>query len=224
MLVSCLKEKLEVKYSDYFVNKTQINTLNNLNIDDIDEDTLSKYLLHGHEPINYLQDKFGYNLDIIAVKRDKYKRFISLWQHLIDLTLKSGDTNSAEKMMLMNETHILNFKVSPNKEEIEFLVKKFVQENGLSENNIHLIIQLRHLFIPLSQYHKFNDKIIWFDIENMKEMENWISNKLGRKFSLLKVNSSNQIDCNLKLTNSFKDAYDKVFYEYDEPKQTKTFL
>ena len=78
--------------------------------------------------------------------------------------------------------------------------------------------------MPLSSYHKFYKKIIWFDIENLTEMEKWISNKLGKKFTLLNVNSSNKIECNLKLTESFKQAYDKVFSDYDEPKIFKTFL
>lgn len=224
MLVSCLKEKIEVEYCDYFVNKTQINTIENINIDKIDENILSAHLLHGHEPINHLEEKFGYGFDVIAVKRNKYNRFISLWQHIIDLTIKSGDIISAEKMMKMDETHILNFEVTTDKEEIQFLIKKFIQDNELSIHNVYLITNLKHLFIPLSDYHKFYKKIIWFDIENLSEMEMWISNKLGKKFKLLKVNSSNKIECNLKLSESFKQAYDKVFSDFDEPKTSKTFL
>ena len=224
MLVSCLKEKLEVEYCDYFVNKTQINTIQNIDIDKIDENSLARNLLHGHEPINYLEEKFGYGFDIIAVKRNKYKRFISLWQHIIDLTINSGDTVSGEKMKQMDEFQILNFKVTADKEEIDYLVKNFIQDNELSIDNIHLKLQLRHLFMPLSSYHKFYEKIIWFDIENLTEMEKWISNKLGKKFTLLNVNSSNKIECNLKLTESFKQTYDKVFSDYDEPKIFKTFL
>lgn len=223
MLVSCLKQKINVKYVDYFVNKTQINTVENIDINTIDENDLSYRLLHGHEPINHLEDTFGYDLDIIAVKRNKYTRFISLWQHIIDLALKAGDITSAEKMQELDETQILNFKVTTDKDEIGLLVKNFMQKYGLNENNIHLSIQLRHLFLPLSTYHKFYKKIIWFDIENLSEMENWISNKLNRKFKLLKVNSSSTIECNLKLTDSFKTAYDNVFFEYDEPKIIKTF-
>ena len=49
----------------------------------IDKSTLMNYIYHGHESIVDLQNKFGVEYPVIAVKRQRHERFYSLYKHVL---------------------------------------------------------------------------------------------------------------------------------------------
>jgi len=77
---------------------------------------------------------------------------------------------------------------------------------------------------PLSFYHNHNLKIKWFDFNKLYELEEWVSNKLGKSFKLEQSNSSKHIECNLSLNSEFISRYNSIYDYYDLPKTTKTIL
>jgi hypothetical protein len=55
-------------------------------------------------------------------------------------------------------------------------------------------------------------------------MEKWVSNKIGKEFKLKQVNSSQHIECSLKLDQNFKERYNSIYDFYDMPKINKTLI
>ena len=55
-------------------------------------------------------------------------------------------------------------------------------------------------------------------------MEKWVSDKIGKEFNLKQVNSSQHIECSLKLNQNFKERYNSIYDYYDIPKNSKTLI
>jgi hypothetical protein len=83
---------------------------------------------------------------------------------------------------------------------------------------------IRTLVSPKSWFHNNDPNIIWFDIDKIYELENWVSNITNTEFKLEKINESNKIDCNLILNDTFKKKYDSIYSEYDTFKKNKSII
>ena len=193
-----------------------------------DEEYADK-LLHPHEPIHQLEEKFGNNYEIIAVRRDRHDRFISLWKHILDEVHRTNDIHSFDILRNLNENQIFTF--TPNEISIKdseatkkLVNEKFIDKLGLSKDNPYLSTILTIALTPYSHYHNFDSRIIWFDFNELDKLENWVSNKLQLDFKLNKINSSQHFDCNLKLNDSFIKKYNSIFDRFDLQKNKKTLL
>ena len=77
-------------------------------------------------------------------------------------------------------------------------------QRSLDKTNKFLKEFIRTLISPKSWFHNNDPNIIWFDIDKIYELENWVSNITNTEFKLEKINESNKIDCNLKLNRKIK--------------------
>jgi hypothetical protein len=207
------------------------------NIDELD---IMNSIAHGHEPIVDLQKKFGIHLPIIAVKRDRHERFYSLYKHCIYDLYRCGADDVANFLknitldelfffkkedLLTHETRLLsinNFLLSKN-----LITKKILNFRNLGLNlNLeqYIVSTFYIMLVPLSILHNHNPNIIWFDIDNLSEMNKWVSDKIGKPFEIKKINSSKHIECDLKLDTLFVEKYNSVYDYYDLPKNIKTLL
>jgi hypothetical protein len=227
-LVSCFKNKIDVKHFDNrFDFDYQLNNNDFIKtITDIEE--LSNNLKHCHEPLPLLESKFGKNYDIISVRRNRYERFISSWKHCIHEIIRSGDTETANILKKLDENQILDFNAeilqtdnikNPNKFSQIFIDKFKLKSNSKYLNEVFFSV-----FIPTSYTHQNNNKIIWFDFNELDRMEEWVSEKLNKNFKLVKSNSSNKIDCNLKLTENFIKKYNSIYDRFEIIKNEKSIL
>jgi hypothetical protein len=95
---SCIVNGLDVKNlngrTDFDNSKIDFNS--------IDESNIMNFIEHGHIPLIELQKKFGYNLPIIAVARNKYQRFYSLYKHIIFEMDRIGLTDLSYKFSNFN--------------------------------------------------------------------------------------------------------------------------
>lgn len=193
-----------------------------------DDMTIIRTLPHAHEAIDLLEEKFGNHYDVVAVRRDRHERFISLYNHCIQL-VDSVDKPSADILRSLTIDDILFFKsndISARLSESdtkEKIVDVFIQKNNL-KNDIQIKQWLVILFTPHSHYHFHYSKIKWFDFDKIHELEEWVSNKLGFEFKLQKINTSKHIESNLKLDDNFIKKYNSVYDRFDLPKTNKTFL
>jgi hypothetical protein len=80
------------------------------------------------------------------------------------------------------------------------------------------------LLAPTSHWHNNDTDIIWFDINNLSKLEEWVSNITNKPFKLKKLNSNNKIKCNLELNEEFIYYYNNVYDYYDLPKNKKTLI
>jgi hypothetical protein len=199
----------------------------------IDESNIMNFIEHGHTPLIELQNKFGYDLPIIATKRDRYERFYSLYRHIIYDLDRIGLTKLSSEICNLDLNELFFFKtmdiISKRKRYdsiYSFLIKlmpeiKYNQSDSFYQYVINII---DILLTPISHWHNHDKNIIWFDINETNEIEEWVSNITNTEFKLKHVNSSMFIQPKLKLDSKFIERYDSIYEYYDFPKSNKSLL
>lgn len=225
-MATCIKNEIKIQHYHDFLNIDEQLTILKKKVHEINYDDFWMEISHGHEPISGLTKKFGNKYDIISVKRNKYERFISLWKHIIHNaqcfehgdTLKTFEQYSVKDIFFYKDYDLLD-ELS-TKEIIDVLKNKSNLKNltPYGENMLTTLIR------PCSYWHSHNANITWFDFDKLNELEDWVSEKLDRKFNLLKIGSSSKIESSLILDDEFKELYDSIYYKYDETKSKKTLL
>ena len=221
--ITCLRNYISVEHYDETFYKTWSG-----NIDmNLSNEELADTIVHGHEKLADLYKKFGYGYDIIGVRRNRHDRFISLWKHVVDLS------NSANSPLL--NVRLENLKLDDilfytkddliSEQSRVDVIREFVNRNGIKPYmNDTVRIMLYILFTPISEYHNHDPNIIWFDFDKLYELEEWVSNKLGKPFKLEKSNSSNHFKCQLSLNDEFINRYNSIYDYYDLPKIEKSLI
>jgi hypothetical protein len=222
-LITCLRNEINFRHYDDFYNNKMGPTIN-LNLDN---EKLADELLHGHEKIIDLKKKFGYNLPVVGIKRDRHERFVSLWKHIVDLTYTLTQLYDPEVSKILSNLDVdtvLFFKTQDLVPENKLkLVDRFIELSGISpyigSHNYQHISAIIHITInPLSYFHNNDPNIIWFDYENLGEFETWVSTKLERQFKLVKSNSSNRFNTNIIVEPNFIKKYNEIYDHFDKPK------
>lgn len=182
---------------------------------------------HYHEPLNRLQEKFGYNYPIIAVRRDKYDLFISLWKQLLATFQSLGEIEVFNKIKSLSVNDILFFSSNEynllNDDDLILAASKFCENNGI-QILPQYVGRILLIYKPLYWYHHNNKNIIWFDFNKLYELEEWVTNRLGRRFTMVNINSSKSIECNLNNDEYFRNKFDEIYLKYENIKETKTLL
>jgi hypothetical protein len=227
--ISCLRNNFDIE----FFKSPKLSEVDLKNLKEMDNDKLIATLPHFHERIVYLQEKFGKNYPTIAIKRDNYETFISLYKQLIRMLLLNGEPEVSEKLQNYTVDDILFF----NKEMVlgsdysrENLINEFIEKlninlkNDVITNPLFLKEFIRTLLSPKSWFHNNDPDIIWFDIDKIYELENWVSKITNTKFKLEKINESNHVDCKLILNEKFKEKYDLIYSEHNNFKKNKSII
>jgi hypothetical protein len=212
--ISCFRNKLDIKFAK--------ESLNNQYYDlSLSNEDLIKSVTHPHEPIHELDITFGSEYDIIAIKRDRHQRFLSLWKFIIQRSKIYGDA-VYEIVKSLTIEDILTFDSSKlNKTEIHAYIDLFlIKHNLISNVDVYFRNLLFILWQPTSMWHNNDTRIIWFDFDKLNEIEEWVSNKLNKSFKLLNFNTSSGIDLNID--NNFIENYNKMYDEFDLVKNKKT--
>jgi hypothetical protein len=207
--------------STSFHNSCDISGINIKNINN------TQTIEHRHERLNDLELKFGNKYDIIAIKRNRYERFISLWKHIIHLLENNYLIELSEKFKRLKLNDILFFKTLDLISDTSQYntIYEFSKRNGIQSyfdefmKNILLI-----LVRPTSFWHHNDLRIQWFDFEKLYELEQWVSNKTGKPFKMENSNGSSLIECDLKLNDDFIQRYNSIYDYYDLSKNKKTLI
>lgn len=214
----------------------------------IDKVNLMNYIYHGHESIAELRSKFGTNYPVIAVKRNRHERFYSLYKHILFDFQRLGFNSFYETFskLQLNELFFFNkenittkrlrwevicdylIKLGLLDEKIDVSVtskfRKSEEEYFKSNTKGYAVNMIDILLTPLSYWTSNDPNIIWFDFNNMGEMESWVSEKLNKPFVLHSVNSSKHMKCNIVLDDDFIKKYNSIYDYYDFPKTNKTLI
>lgn len=231
---SCILHDLDLKN----MNDDWNNVNSKIDFKSIDENKIMDVIGHGHERLPLLRKKFGPDYPIIAVKRDRHDAFYSLYKHVIFDLKRANALEVYEYFKNMNLDELFFYEtedlISPEK-RLD-VINGFLLKNGLikrpvtSSKNMTLysdeyVVNIIDILItPFSHWHNHDKDITWFDINDLKAMETWVSDKIGRPFELKKVNSSQHVDCILKLDEDFKKRYNKIYDFYDLPKEKTTLI
>lgn len=206
----------------------------NIEINDVREYGYTNLYKHGvggvryHYTINVLQEKFGYNYPVIAVKRDKGSTFISLWKQMIGILSEAEDGKVYEILKKLTIDDILFFNETDynllNIEDLTKLSYTFCERIGL-ENKDNYVGKFLLLFKPQEWYHNNDPNIIWFDFNELDKLEDWLTKTLGVDFKLVHINSSTEWESNLKDDEYFREKFNKLYgNRFEEFKKNKTLL
>jgi hypothetical protein len=240
---SCLINNIDVNHlnENYYKNNSKIDFTK------IKTDEIMNFIEHGHETLYDLKNKFGNSLPVIAVKRNKYDRFISLYKHILFDFQRIGLPHMYEHFAKLNVEDLFFFKTNEivNKELRWEIINDYLIKNNLVKHRININLSnyeniknesdytstrwyinnvLDLLITPTSYWHMYDKEIIWFDFEKLHEMEMWVSDKIGKPFKMKKLNSSNHMECKIKLNNKFIKKYDEVYEIYENPKKKLTLI
>lgn len=228
----------------------EIQTLNkwnyvNSNVDftTIDENLIMDYIMHGHDTLIELGNTFGFGYPVISVKRDRHETFYSLYKHLLFEFKRIGANDFYEyfKNITLDDLFFYNSEELLTKKYrwdiiSEYLISKNLLSNpvkipiGIKGEPIKINIQeyimnvIDLLISPASYWHNNDPNIIWFDINNLKDMEEWVSNMIQKPFVLQNVNSSKHMESKLELDSDFIEKYNSIYDFYDLPKSVKTLI
>jgi hypothetical protein len=223
---SCIINGLDVKNLDTRAD------FDNSKIDfkSINESDIMNFIEHGHSSISELQKKFGYNLPVISVTRDKYERFYSLYRHIIFDLNRIGASELSYKFskFSLNELFFFNTNDIMTKQSRYHIINQYLfnimpeLKYDSSYRYIHNIIDI--LLTPLSHWHTHNKNIIWFNINEMNKLEEWVSDITNIEFKIKHVNSSSFIETDIKLDTHFMLKYDSIYGYYESPKSNKSII
>ena len=225
--ISCLRNNFDIE----FYKSSKLSEVDLKILKEMDNNKLVINLPHHHERIVFLQEKFGKDYPTIAIKRDNYETFVSLYKQLIRMLALNQEPDIAKKLQKYSVDDILFF----NKEMTlgsdnsrENLVNEFIEKLNINSKNQKtqkfMKEFIRTLISPKSWFHNNDPNIIWFDIDKIYELENWVSNITNTEFKLEKINESSKIDCNLVLNDTFKKKYDSIYSEYNTFKKNKSII
>lgn len=220
--IACLKNKLSIQYYNTLIHSSIPAYLEK----DADSDMVADMMPHAHEKLADLRSKFGNELPVIAVKRNPYERYISLWKHVIDEVYRMGDSESADILKSLDTDDILFYKSDDiHSNNVKYpIIKSFLKKNLPKNTNPYMDVMFNILITPTSYYHHYDKSIIWFDFNKLYELENWVSDMIGIQFKLEKTNSSQHFDCNLKNDDYFRTKYDSIYTRYDNPKSNNSLI
>ena len=223
-MITCLKNKIPIEHfnSNHDDQLTKINEWEKMSNED-----LADILVHAHEPLYRLQDKFGVKNEIVSIRRNKYDRFLSLWKHIIDELhrVKKFDIADIFSKLTANDVfdNITSNDIYSSENRYQ-VIDNFLTKLEISKEESYTKNMLDILYTPVVELTNDNPNIIWFDIENLDELENWVSKKLNMDFKMEKINSSKHFDCAIEIDDEFKQKYDNLYKEFDERKINKTLL
>ena len=223
---SCILNHLDINNLDSRLDFYNSNT----NFSSINESDIMSFIEHGHTPLIELQNKFGYDLPIIAVRRNKYERFYSLYKHIIFELNRIGFNELSYKFSNFSLNDLFFFNSLD-------IMSKQIRYQTIAKYLLHISPELKHnesyqyivniidiLLTPLSHWHHHNKNIIWFNIDELQKLEEWVSNITNTKFNLKHVNSSSFIEPILKLDNQFIKRYDSIYEYYEFPQNNNSLL
>jgi hypothetical protein len=147
------------------------------------------------------------------------------------------ETYECFKNMSLEDLFFFNTEDLVSPEKRLKVINKFLLKNGLIDHEIttnskdmtlhsveYIINIIDILITPTSYWHNHDKDIIWFDMKKLDLMEKWVSDKIGKPFILKQVNTSQHIECQLKLDENFKKRYNEVYDFYDLPKEKITLI
>lgn len=220
--ISCIRYNFDIKHAnpkfDKFYKNDDLTKLSNIQ--------LAYDINHFHETVGELIEAFGKSYDIISVRRNRYDRYISYFNHCIGELQRNGIFMIADTLLELNVDDILFYKSEDliSKESRFNLLNTFLKKIGYLNFHTSLESLLLPLFSPMSVYHSNNPNIIWFDFTNLKDLEEWVSLKAKKPFKLEMFGSSIDYKSNIINDEYFVKKYNAIYDYYDFFKKENTLI
>jgi len=220
--ISCIRHNFDVKHANPKFDKSYKND----DLTKLSNMQLVYNINHFHETVNELTETFGRGYDIISVKRNRYDRYISYFNHCIGELKRNGIFMIADTLLELSVDDILFYKSEDliSKESRLDLLNTFLKRIGYLNFHKRLESLLLPLFSPMSVYHSNIPNIIWFDFTNLKDLEEWVSSKTSKPFKLEMFGSSIEYKSNIINDEYFVEKYNSIYDYYDFFKKEDTLI
>jgi hypothetical protein len=236
---SCLINNIEVKTT----NSMWEDANSGIDLKSIEKVDLMNHIFHGHENITDLQYKFGWDLPIIAVRRERCERFYSLYKHILSDFKRLGYLDfyevfskfTLDELFFFTKEDLINKKTRWDAISDYLIDLKLINERvdinppttiyeEQQNKNWYAVNIIDILLTPISFWTNHNPNIVWFEFDKLNELNKWVSNIIERPFEMQKVNSSKHIECDIILDDTFIKKYNDIFDYYDLPKIKNTLI
>ena len=220
--ISCIRNHFDIKHANSISDKL----LDNIDLSNLTNIEAVYRINHFHETITSLKEKFGEKYDIISVRRNKYERFISYFNHCIGELKRNGNLELSNKLSQATIDDIFFYKTNDlidRNSKIKIL-KNLLKNIEYYKYDEKLEPLLLPIFTPISVYHNNDPKIIWFEFDKLNEMEKWVSEKIQKNFKLEIFGSSKEYKSKIILTDAFIKKYDEIYNYYDIFKNNKSLI
>lgn len=219
--ISCIKNGLSVRNANHIYDTPITEELKSL-----DNMELVYRIKHVHAQIINMKAEFGYQYPVISVKRNKYERFVSYFNHVIGELYRINELNLYNIFKNIDTKYLMSFEKENiiDKTSIENYVFKFLDGLGVKEYNHKLNSLFMPIFAPLSFYHSNHNDIIWFDFDKLYELEKWVSDKCGIEFKLEKFGTSKNYYSKVIIDDYFKERYESIYSTYENVKKEKSII
>jgi len=212
--------------NDRFINKKRTEEKIEIDTNKFGKENI---IYHPHERLIHLLTNFGYDYPIIAIKRNKFHRFVSQFSKVLELLYQQKDFISYDILSKINSKELFCFDPKLILEEkYETIAQIVIDTLKLNKNNLFLIGILQLLFKPMSYWHGNNDKIIWFNLEHndsMQDLQNWVSDITKKNFTLHKSNEIKKpIVQTIKVNKEFRWLFDNYYTQTENQKNIKTII
>ena len=220
--ISCIRCGFTIRHA----NSIRDKSYENIDLRNLTNMDLVYNVNHFHETINALKEKFGNDYDIISVKRNRYDRFISYFNHCIGELNRNGNLELADIFSNLSTEDLLFYKTENlfNKESKIELLHSFLKRIGYSQYNNTLETLLLPMVSPVSVYHNNNPKIIWFEFNQLNKLENWVATKTGIPFKLEVFGSSGNYKSKIINDDFFVKKYSEIYDYFDFFKKQNTLI
>ena len=223
-MITCLKNDILIEHFDSN-NDNQLYKIDNWQ--KMNNEELADALTHLHEPLTNLQSKFGNEYKVIAIRRNKYERFLSLWKHIIDELYRENKVEVANVFSKLTIDDIFGNITSneiSSRENRYKIAENFLDKFQILQDEWYIKNMIDILFTPIIELTNYNSNILWFNINYLDDLDRWVTKKLGREFKLEKINSSQHFECSIIINEEFKQRYDNLFRVFDKRKLEKTLI
>lgn len=219
--ISCIKSGLSIKNANSIYDTHITEDLKSM-----DNMELVYKIKHVHEQIVYIKGEFGYDYPIISVKRNKYERFVSYFNHVIGELYRIGEIELYNIFKNIDTKYLMSFEKEnvADKKSIEGYIFKFLCGLGIDEYNSKLNNLFIPIFAPLSFYHSNHKDILWFEFDKLYELEQWVSDKCGINFILENFGSSKEYRSKVIVDDYFIKKYDSIYSTYENIKKEKSII
>jgi hypothetical protein len=191
---TCVMYKLDLKYPDALWE-------NSIRMD------VKIPTKHIHSTVNQLTDKFGNNLEYVAITRNSTDRLVSAWRFFISYMehelnnefllgeIKKLDNNFLMEFIKENYYKLTSCYISNKISEdlLIVLIKKMGIDSALNIDERFKKNYSAHILSFVSQYQWISNNQVnvkLFDFEKLNEFEDYISNRLNIDFKLIHQNKT----------------------------------
>jgi hypothetical protein len=181
---------------------------------------------HGHQSISYLKKNIAlptnFNdpskiTETVSIYREPVERFLSAWKYVLQSIKMVDDSSYGILKNMGNEEFVQRFSpiiTSPfdlvKSSTFDKLLGPILGYEPITNSKFNNSRQVfSSVLTSPARWHENDVTIRFFHINNLVEFENYVQQKTGKEFKILKINDTADIETNMVVDDILKEFYFK---------------